>query len=135
MRYLISVFLILLGTTFALAQNTNSGNANPATPTESPESQTRSGAALNHDMTVKGCLGGNDGNYTLTDAHGTVYQLTGDTSKLSEHVGHEVKVTGGVKTPGAAAAGTSENPSTQPISVTSVKHISKSCPTGQAMSK
>jgi hypothetical protein len=136
MRYAASVFLVLLGTTFSMAQG--SGNANPATPTESTESQTRSGAALNRDMTVKGCLGGSEGSYTLTDSHGTVYQLSGDTSKLSDHVGHEVKITGPVKTPTAgteASAGTSENPGSQPISVTSVKHIAKTCSNTRSMSK
>ena len=129
MRYLTLVFL-LLGTTFVLAQNPSN---NPPSPNEASEAKVHSGAAANRDMTVKGCLSGTDGNYLLTDAHGTSYQVVGDTSKLAEHVGHEIKVTGGVKTPGAgteANAGTSQNPSTQPISVTSVKHIAKSCPAG-----
>ena len=29
----------------------------------------------------------------LTDKNGTTYQLSGDTAKLSDHVGHEIKVT------------------------------------------
>lgn len=134
MRYLTTIFLLMLGSTFVLAQSTQ----NPTTPTESTESQVHSGAASNRDMTVKGCLSESDGNFTLTDAHGTPYQLVGDTSKLSEHVGHEVKVTGGVKTPNAGtegSSGTSQNPSSQPISITTVKAMSKSCPAGGQMSK
>ena len=61
-------------------------------PLSSPES------VLNKIWTVpgreEGCLSGSDGNYTLTDKNGNSFQLTGDTAKLSEHVGHEVKVTG-----------------------------------------
>lgn len=134
MRYLTVVFLFLLGATFALAQTSK----NPPTPTEAPEAQVRSGVAMDRDMAVKGCLSESNGVFTLTDAHGTPYQLVGDTSKLSEHVGHEVKVTGGVKTPHAgteASAGTSQDPSTQPISVKSVKHISPSCSANGNMSK
>lgn len=85
--------------------------------------------------TVTGCLSGSNGNFTLTDKHGRSYQLTGDTAKLSEHVGHEVRVTG---TPSASAAGASGTAGTtaagtgteQALEVTSLKHISKTCQSG-----
>lgn len=87
-------------------------------------------------MTVEGCLSGSAGNFTLTDKNGTTYQLTGDTSKLSEHVGHEVKVTGTAGA-GAGASGSTETSaggagtgSGQSLQVTSVKHVSKSCKSG-----
>ena len=56
-------------------------------------------------MTVEGCLSGSNGNFTLSDKNGTSYQLTGDTAKLSEHLGHEVKVTGTSGSDGTGASG------------------------------
>ena len=97
------------------------------------------GATASGQTTVQGCLQGSDGNYTLTDNSRTTYQLQGDTSKLSAHVGHEVEITG--TTSGASAtnpsAGTgTTNPTTgaptagaQPstLTVQNMKHISKTC--------
>jgi Protein of unknown function (DUF5818) len=48
-------------------------------------------------IAVKGCLQGSHGNYTLMADNGTTYQLQGDTSKLSAHIGHEVQITGSTK--------------------------------------
>ncbi len=84
-------------------------------------------------MSVEGCLSGSNGNYTLTDKNGMSYQLTGDTAKLSEHVGHEIKVTGtsgsaaGAESSTGAASGAAGG---QSLQVTSVKHISKTCKSG-----
>jgi len=65
------------------------------------------------------------------------YQLTGDTAKLTEHVGHEIKVTGTSASAGTGASGSTEPSGTagsagagQALQVTSVKHISKSCKSG-----
>jgi uncharacterized protein DUF5818 len=101
---------------------------------QSPQTGSQqSGAAPSGQTTVKGCLQGSSGSYTLTADSGTTYQLQGDTSKLSEHVGHEVQITG---SPSAAAspsstmspsAGTSAGGSQQTLTVDNVKHISKSC--------
>jgi hypothetical protein len=85
---------------------------------------------------IQGCLNGSDGNYTLTDQSGNSYRLTGDTAKLSEHIGHEVKVSGTKSS--ATATGASEGNassssmgqtggSQQTIQVSSVKHVSKTC--------
>ena len=133
MRYLMLIATLFLSVSWATAQS----NANPATPTESNEAQTQSGAAAAHAMTVEGCLAGSDGNYTLTDAQGVNYELTGDTSKLAEHIGHEVKVTGRVKHDSGPSSesktvGTGTAPGPTPISVMSVKHVSKSCKTGMS---
>jgi hypothetical protein len=90
---------------------------------------------------VQGCLSGSSGSYTLSDKNGTTYQLTGDTAKLSEHVGHEVKITGtpssGSSTAasgGAASSTAGEAGSQQTLQVSSVKHISKTCQSGGGMS-
>jgi len=71
----------------------------------------------------------------LTTESGTVYQLQGDTAKLSEHIGHEVAITGSTTTASNAPSGTpgTEAGSTQQqatLSVENVKHISKTCTSG-----
>ncbi|MGA8345635.1 MAG: hypothetical protein WB781_27135, partial [Candidatus Sulfotelmatobacter sp.] len=74
---------------------------------------------------------------------GNTYQLTGDTAKLSEHVGHEVKITGtsssgsASESGGGSAAGTTGQASgnSKTLEVSSVKHISKTCQNGGGMSK
>jgi hypothetical protein len=79
--------------------------------------------------TVEGCLQGSNGNYTLTDSAGTTYQLAGDTSKLTEHVGHEVEIKGSTSPSSSASTGASSQPT---LTVDSVKHVSKTC---KAMTK
>jgi hypothetical protein len=84
------------------------------------------------ETSVRGCLQSSDGNYTLTTKNGTVYQLQGDSSKLSEHVGHEVQITGSTTTasnapnpaPGTPAGAT---PQQATLTVQNLKHISKTC--------
>lgn len=113
--------ILLLGLTWAIAQDT--------TGTQS----SRAGQSASGQMTVAGCLSGSNGNFTLTDKNGTSYQLTGDTAKLTEHVGHEVKVTG---MPSSGAGGDSASAGTgsaQTLQVSSVKHISKTCKSGGGM--
>jgi hypothetical protein len=78
--------------------------------------------------TVQGCLSGSGGNYTLTDKAGNTYQLAGDTSKLTEQVGHKVEVTGsasGAPSGGTATAGGSAGQQT--LNVSSIKMIASSC--------
>jgi len=134
-QLLLLVSVLLLGLSWAVAQDS----------TSSPQSSPSSGSAQSSDssasgqtsrtgtggqMTVEGCLSGSNGNFTLTDKNGMAYQITGDTAKLSDHVGHEIKVTGtsasGAGADGAtgAAAGSAAG---QTLEVTSVKHVSKTC--------
>src|SRR5262249_42188599 len=74
----------------------------PDTSQKPDTSQTAAGG-----QSVEGCVSGSAGNYTLTDASGKTYQLAGDTSKLADHVGHQVRVTGddGGGASGAASSG------------------------------
>ena len=95
-----------------------------------PQSQAGQTTGTTGQTTVEGCLQGSGGNYTLTDKNGTMYQLTGDTSKLSDHVGHEVQITGASSAPSSASAsgGTASTGSQQmTLDVNSMKHISKTC--------
>jgi hypothetical protein len=97
-------------------------------------SQTSSGSNM-----VQGCLSGTDGNYMLTDKNGTTYKLTGDSAKLSEHVGHEVQVSGttsgGSTTPSASGSSSdSMSAGSQTIAVTAIKHVSKTCQSASNMS-
>ena len=113
MRHLLLLSVLLLGTAWAAAQS------NP--------SQQTSGKSGGQE-TVKGCLSSSGGTYTLTDKDGKTFQLTGDTAKLTEHVGHEIKVTGTVS---AASASSSDamgkTNAAQTLDVSTVKHVSKSC--------
>jgi len=119
MRYLFAVSVLLLGATWAAAQNY---------PSQSKSTNTGS------HTTVEGCLSGSAGSYVLTDMKGNNFELTGNTAKLSEHVGHEIKVTG---TESAASTSTNSGasnstmgPAQKTIDVTSFKHISKTCQAG-----
>jgi hypothetical protein len=78
---------------------------------------------------VEGCLQGSGGNFTLTDNSGVTYQIQGDTAKLTDHVGHEVQITGTPSGPSAASSSsTAAGGTSQPtLEVKSVKHISKTC--------
>jgi hypothetical protein len=135
--------VLLLSVVWASAQTTtttpaetapSSGQSSTTSPSTSGDSS-MSQTSANGDW-IQGCLNGSDGNYTLTDQSGNSYRLTGDTAKLSEHIGHEVKVSGTKSS--ATATGASEGNassssmgqtggSQQTIQVSSVKHVSKTC--------
>jgi uncharacterized protein YdeI (BOF family) len=145
MRHMLAILVLLLGVSWAVAQTTPSSsggsqNGNTTTDTQgntagaqtSTHPQMGSGqTSTGSHVTVEGCLSGSNGQYTLTDKQGTTYQLMGDSSKLADHVGHEVKVTGSENTASASGtagtAGGGATASGQTLEVTSVKHISKTC--------
>lgn len=134
MRQMLFLSVLLLGATWAMAQN----GQTPTAPTQTTPSQEAS-AGSGSDTSVQGCLSGSDGNYMLTEKNGTTYQLSGDTAKLSEHVGHEVKITGSKGSASASTgAGTSpggKDASSKPaLQVSFVKHISKTCESSGGMS-
>ena len=126
MRYLLLLSVLLLGTFWAAAQNY---------PSQGGTTHATSGSTT----TVEGCLSSNNGSYTLTDSHGNNIALNGDTSMLSEHVGHTVKITGKTTSASTSSSGESSSgamgqstSSPQSIDVSSVKHISKTCKNGAA---
>src|SRR5215470_7553241 len=107
------------------AQNPSSTSPSTSSPSTSspsstmPQSQQPDTSATSHSGSekgnaVEGCLSGSAGNFTITDASGTTYQLAGDTSKLSDHVGHEVKVWGESGGSSASASGATSSASSQP---------------------
>ena len=125
-KVLLLLSVLFLGAAWAAAQDsTPSGQSGSAT--------------AGSETTVQGCLSASNGSYTLTDKDGSAFQLTGNTAKLSEHVGHEVKITGASASASAssgASAGTTSgaNSASQTLQVSSVKHIAKTCQSG-AMTK
>ncbi len=94
----------ILAAALAFAQDTPSGsNAQNSTPSQSTNTPS-------NGQTMRGCLGGSTGSYTLTDSHtGTVYTLTGSTDNLSSKVGHEVEVTGQLAATVSSSASSTNN--------------------------
>jgi hypothetical protein len=124
-KLFLMISVLLLGLSWAVAQDSSAGS-------QGSNGSARTGAG--GQMTVEGCLSGSSGNFTLTDKNGTAYQLTGDTAKLSEHVGHEVKITGTSASADASGSQTSASGAGQALQVTSMKHISKTCKSAGGMS-
>lgn len=142
-QVLLCVSILLLGLTWSFAQTSGSSETSPSGSSSGASqsaaaqsgSSGQSGQTASGHTTVEGCLSGSNGSYTLTDKNGNTYQLTGDTAKLSEHVGHEVKVMGSATAAGASSSGGTSggamgSGSQQSLEVTSMKHISKSCQAG-----
>jgi len=126
MKSILLAFVLLLGTSWMVAQNqaapNQEGNSHQTYPAGS-------------EQTVSGCLSQSNGEYMLTSKEGMMYHLTRDTSTLADHVGQEVRVTGmvvaksgsnGTQEAGGANGGTIET-----LRVNSVKHISNTCPSGK----
>lgn len=122
-RWLFTAVIVLLGCSFGWAQQQ---------PDQSQGSRVQVG-------TVRGCLGGSDGNYMLTqDSSGTRFRLVGNDGDLKSHLGQEVLVTGqlpNVGTPPSAAGEADNGPATSSISgniiqVSAVKTVSKTCSSG-----
>jgi len=132
MRQLVLLLsVLLLGACWAVAQDSSSQTS----PGSTSSGQSTSASAAG-ETTVTCCLSGSNGSYTISDKNGTTYQLTGDTAKLSEHVGHEVKITVTSSSGSASPSSTGSTPgqasgaSQQSLQVSSVKHVSKTCQSG-----
>lgn len=101
-RYLVTA-IVLLSAVWVMAQSTGRQSAyrNNTTPSNqqpaaamAPVSATQTSSASKHDSLLEGCIGGSSDRLTLTDAAGKVYQLRGDTAKLSDHVGQHASIMG-----------------------------------------
>jgi hypothetical protein len=129
MRSVLLFSVLLLGASWMAAQTTTSGQGATGQNGYGQTAQSQTASAT--QKTVTGCLSQENGQYTLTSRKGMTYQLTGDSSVLANHVGHEIRVTGTESSAGASAnAGTGQASANGPtIEVSSVKHISKTCST------
>jgi len=105
-KAMFSTLILLLCTTWMVAQQTGKASSSGQT-------------------TIEGCLSQSDSGYTLTDKSGTAYQITGDTAQLKEHVGHEVRIKG--KTAESSATSSTGSAAQSSIELTSVKHVSATC--------
>jgi hypothetical protein len=122
-----------------------------STTTQTTTTQTTQ-TSSNSSTSIEGCLSGSADNWTLTDQSGKTWQLAGDTSKLSDHVGHQVRLMGsdnsssasGSSSPsssspsssnpssGAGATGAGSSSGTQStFTVNKVKMISSTCSTSK----
>ena len=130
MRKTVLLALFLLCAVWAFAQTSPSQSSNPGSP-QTDQSATSSQTSPSSDdmVTVKGCVSGSAGSYTLTDDSGKTWQLGGDTSKLSDHVGHTVQIKGTTSGGSSGAAGGSMSGSSggQTLNVSSIKHVSSTC--------
>lgn len=128
MRNLMLFSVLLLGTSWMAAQTTTTGQGTAGQSSGYGQTQSNQGSTAGQ-KTVTGCLSQANGQYMLTTHKGMTYQLTGDSSQLANHVGHEVKITGTESGAGASAnAGTGQASANGPtIEVSSMKHISKTC--------
>jgi hypothetical protein len=134
------------------APSSTSPSQQPATPdTSSTTTQTTTTQSTqtssNSSTSIEGCLSGSAGNFTLTDQSGKTWQLAGDTSKLSDHVGHQIRLMGtdnsssasGSSSPSssnpsssAGATGAGASAGSQPtFTVNKVKMISSTCSTSK----
>jgi len=123
--WMLAVLLVCSAAWVAAQDQSPQTGSRQTDPTSSPSSSGQT--------SVEGCLQGSSGNYTLTDDSGMTYQIQGDNSKLAEHVGHEVKITGtvsGASNAAGSSASTSAGASSgggQTLTVDKVQHKSKTC--------
>jgi hypothetical protein len=79
-------------------------------------------ASSNTDQTIKGCLGGSDGNYTVVeDGTGQTFKITTNSIDFKKHLGHEVTLIGH-KASGASSAAADNS-----FAVTELNMISEHC--------
>src|ERR1035437_1225020 len=80
-------------------------------------------ASTNTDQTtIKGCLGGSDGNYTVVqDNTGHIFKITTSSVDLKAHLGHDVTLIG------HSASGASSTATDNTIAVTELNMISEHC--------
>lgn len=150
MRNKLLLSSMLLCAIWVAAQTYPSQSSSQPSSQSQTSTQTSSSTSSSNgnETTVTGCLSGSSGNYMLKDNSGNMYQLTGDTAKLSDHVGHTIQVKGTTSSSGSSSSGNSGTSNgtsgtsgsssgmsgnssgtgnEQTLNVTSFKHISSSC--------
>lgn len=139
-KTILLTFTLLSCTAWMAAQSTPPSSGTPDTSSGQSSSQSagQSGSAASQssgnmggsETSIKGCLNSSGGNYTLTDASGTTYQLQGDTSKLAAHVNSEVEIKGSAGSSASAGSASSAG-GAQTFTVSKVKKVSSSCSTSK----
>jgi hypothetical protein len=133
-KTLLLTMILLVFAAWAVAQQ---GSAAQGAPTHNDQQAPQAVPA----NIIDGCLGGSAGNFTVTDNAGTTYQLqlppNADTTKLSQHIGEEVRVSGdvsnaagaasGAAAPGSTSAGSSAAGGQPSINVTKMDKIGSTC--------
>ena len=90
--------------------------------------QTPAASSDTDQTTIKGCLGGSDGNYTVVeDNTGHIFKITTSTADLKPHLNHDITLIGH-KTSGTGS------PADNSLAVTEVKMISEHCVAAAAAS-
>ncbi len=133
-------------------QQPSSASPSSTMPSADQSSQTSAGqssmgsqsADNSSSQKIEGCLAQSGSDFTLADASGITYKLTGDTSKLSSHVGEQVEVKGMPASDSAASSATPSSDSSaaaagsssasaagKSFTVQHVKRISKTCSNAQ----
>ena len=84
-------------------------------------------ASVNTDLTIKGCLGGSDGNYTVVeDSTGHIFKITTTSVDFKQDLGHDVALIG--HRASGAISGAADNS----FAVTELNMISEHCPAAAA---
>lgn len=79
-------------------------------------------ASINTDQTIKGCLAGSDGNYTvMEDNTGHIFKITSASVDFKQHLSHEVTLIGHTTTGASSAAADNS------FAVTELTMISEHC--------
>jgi hypothetical protein len=90
--------------------------------------QTPAAGSNTDQATIKGCLGGSDGNYTVAeDGTNQILKITTSSVDLKLHLGQDVSLSGN-KTSGSASSGAADNS----FAVTGLSMISEHCAAGAA---
>ena len=85
-------------------------------------------ASVNTDQTIKGCLGGSDGNYTVVeDGTGHLFKITTSSVDFKQHLGHDVTLIG------HKASGASPAAADNSFAVTELNMISERCAAAAAV--
>jgi hypothetical protein len=91
-KFFFATAVFLLSSSWGLAQNSPS-------PEQTPD-KSQIAELEKHGKAVEGCLAGSANTFTLTNAKGRPYKLTGDTSGLKANVGHTVRLYGNAASSG-----------------------------------
>jgi hypothetical protein len=114
--------------TFPTDQQTPSANEpqKSTLPDTSATQSTTQSSSVDQDSatpkTIEGCLSqaSSGSGYTLTDASGIAYNLQGDSSLMSSHIGQQVSVTGQLtKTTASSSTTNTDNPDSKSSASTS----------------